>query len=104
MLLGQFFPQALTLRGEDLWWPFATAFLLKWPSLQAVQKGKPVTVKQFYYLHGSRSQKLLAQRLALIEQAVPVTEETAVIESLVLRAQPLCRQLPAGAAEQRAIR
>ena len=37
-LLKQYFPQALTLCGEDLWRPLATAFLLKWPSLCAVQK------------------------------------------------------------------
>ena len=92
-LLKSYFPQALVLCGEDLWRPLATAFLLKWPSLQAAQKTRPATVSQFYYLHGSRSAKLLAQRLALLEKAVPVTDETAVIESFVLRVQLVCRQL-----------
>jgi len=92
-LLKAYFPQGLTLCGEDLWRPLATAFLLKWPSLQAVQKVKPATLKQFYYLQGSRSAKLLAQRLALLQQAVPVTDERAVIESFVLRVQLVCRQL-----------
>ena len=54
-LLKQYFPQALTLCGDDLWRPLATAFLLKWPSLGAVQQARPATVKAFYYLHGSRS-------------------------------------------------
>ncbi len=40
-LLKQYFPQALTLCGEDLWRPLATAFLLKWPSLSAVRKANP---------------------------------------------------------------
>lgn len=92
-LLKQYFPQALTLCGEDLWRPLATAFLLKWPSLGAVQKARPATLKAFYYLHGSRSQKLITERLALIAKAVPVTDETAVIESFVLRVQLVCRQL-----------
>lgn len=92
-LLKQYFPQALTLCGEDLWRPLATAFLLKWPSLQAVQQARPATVQQFYYRHGSRSQKLIAERLALLARAVPVTDETAVIESFGLRVQLLCRQL-----------
>ena len=92
-LLKQYYPQALTLCGEDLWRPLATAFLLKWSSLQAVQKAKPATVTQFYYLHGSRSAKLLEQRLALVETAVPVTDELAVLGSFVLRVQLLCRQL-----------
>ena len=92
-LLKQYFPQALTLCGEDLWRPLATAFLLKWPSLGAVQKAKSATVKQFYYLHGSRSAKLLEERLALLAKAVPVTDETAVIASFVLRVQLLAREL-----------
>ena len=92
-LLKQYFPQALMLCGEDLWRPLATRFLLKWPSLQAVQKAKPATLQTFYYLNGSRSAKLLEQRLALIPKAVPVTDETGVIESFVLRVQLICRQL-----------
>jgi len=59
-LLKQYYPQALTLCGEDLWRPLATAFLLKWPSLGAVQKARPATVTQFYYVHGSRSEQLIA--------------------------------------------
>jgi transposase len=92
-LLKQYFPQALMLCGDDLWRPLATRFLLKWSSLQAVQKAKPARVQQFYYLNGSRSAKLLEQRLALVEKAVPVTDETALIESFVLRVQLICRQL-----------
>ena len=72
-LLKQYYPQALHLCGEDLWRPLATALLLKWPSLQAVQKARPATLTQFYHQHGSRSQKLLTERLALIANAVPVT-------------------------------
>jgi hypothetical protein len=49
-LLKQYFPQALELAGEELWRPLATAFLLRWPSLQAVQKAKPGELKSFYYL------------------------------------------------------
>jgi transposase len=92
-LLKQYFPQALELCGEDLWRPLATRFLLKWSSLQAVQKAKPATLKAFYYLNGSRSAKLMEQRLALVAKAVPVTDETALIESFVLRVQLICRQL-----------
>src|SRR6266436_4312749 len=57
-LLKQYFPQALVLCGEELWRPLATRFLLKWSSLQAVQKTKPGTLTQFYHLKGSRSTKL----------------------------------------------
>lgn len=92
-LLKQYFPQALALCGEDLWRPLATSFLLKWPSLQVVQKAKPVALKTFYHLQGSRSQTLIEQRLALIGKAVPVTDEPGIIGSFVLRVQLICRQL-----------
>jgi transposase len=92
-LLKQYFPQALELCGEDLWRPLACAFLLKWPTLQSLQKAKPATVKQFYYLHGSRSQKLIAERLDLLAKAIALTDEGAVLESHALRVQLLCRQL-----------
>jgi transposase len=92
-LLKPYFPQALVLCGEDLWRPLATRFLLKWSSLQAVQKARPASLKQFYYRNGSRSAKLMVQRLALVAKAVPVTDQTAVIESFVLRVQLVCRQL-----------
>ena len=92
-LLKGYFPQALELGGEELWRPLATAFLLKWPTLLAAQKAKPATLKQFYYRHGSRSAKLIAQRLQLLEQAVPVSDEPALNQSFALRVQLLCRQL-----------
>ena len=92
-LLKQYYPQALLLCGEDLWRPLATAFLLKWPRLSAVQTARPATLQQFYYLHGSRSATLQEKRLALVARAVPVTDESAVIESFVLRVQLICRQL-----------
>jgi len=92
-LLKQYFPQALTLCGDELWRPLATAFLLQWPSLGAAQKAKPATVKAFYYRQGSRSTTLIQERQALLAQAVPVTDETAVIASFVLRVQLLAREL-----------
>lgn len=92
-LLKQYFPQALELCGEDLWRPLATAFLLKWPTLQALQRARPAAIKQFYYLNGSRSQKLIEQRLELIEKAVALTDEPAVLQSHTLRVQLLCKEL-----------
>ena len=92
-LLKQYFPQALVLCGEDLWRPLATRFLLKWSSLGAVKKAKAEILTQFYHLNGSRSAKLLEQRLALVDKAVPVTDETALIQSFVLRVQLICREL-----------
>ena len=92
-LLKQYFPQAHTLCGEELWRPLATDFLLKWPTLQKVLKVKTATLMRFYYLHGSRSEKLIERRLQLIEKAVPLTDEPALLESYALRIQLICREL-----------
>jgi transposase len=94
-LLKGYFPQALELCGEDLWRPLALAFLRRWPSLQALRKARPETIRSFYYQHGSRSQKLIAQRLELIQNAVALSEEAALIESFALRVQMVVRQLQA---------
>jgi transposase len=92
-LLKQYFPQALELCGEELWRPLATTFLLKWPTLQQVAKAKVSTLMQFYYVQGSRNQQLIERRLQLIEQAVPLTDEPALLESFSLRVQLICREL-----------
>jgi transposase len=92
-LLKQYFPQALELCGQELWRPLATAFLLKWTTLQSLQKAKPAALKTFYYLHGSRSQTLIAERMEQMAKAVLLTDEAAVLESHTLRVQLLCRQL-----------
>jgi transposase len=94
-LLKQYFPQALDLAGEDLWRPLATAFLLKWPTLQSLQKARPESIKNFYHLNGSRSQTLMAQRLERIEKALPLTDELALLQSYTLRVQLICKQLQA---------
>lgn len=92
-LLKQYFPQALELCGEDLWRPLAIAFLLRWPTLQALQKARPETIQAFYHRQGSRSQKLVEQRLMLIQKAVPLTDETALLQSYALRVQLIAQEL-----------
>src|SRR5207249_5622546 len=85
--------QALDLCGEDLWRPLATAFLLKWPTLQSLKKARKESLKQFYYLQGSRSQTLIEQRRERIAKAVPLSDELALLQSYTLRVQLLCKEL-----------
>src|SRR6266853_1577926 len=92
-LLKQYFPQALELSGEDLWRPLATAFLLKWPTLQSLKKVRKESLKQFYYRQGSRSQTLIEQCLERIQKAVPLTDEIALLQSYTLRVQLICKEL-----------
>jgi transposase len=53
--------------------------------LQEVQKATLETLRKFYYGQGSRSEKLLQQRLERIRTAVPLTTDLGVIHSYVLR-------------------
>ena len=79
--------------GTARWRPLATDFLLKWPTLQKVMKVTTAKLMQFYYVHGSRSEQLIERRLQLIEQAVPLTDEPALLETFTLRVQLICREL-----------
>jgi transposase len=92
-LLKTYYPQALELCGEDLWRPLATAFLLQWPTLTAAQKARPAALKEFYYLHGSRSLSLIQKRLQLLQEAIAVSDQPALNQSFALRVQLICRQL-----------
>lgn len=92
-ILKQYFPQALQLCGDELWRPIATDFLLQWPSLQTLQKTRTATLKAFYTSHGSRSSSLLQSRLELIKSAVPLTDESALVDTFSVRVQLIGRQL-----------
>ena len=79
-LLKGYYPQALALVGE-LASPMAWAFLSRWPTLSKLGKVKPMTLRNFYYAHGSRSAKLIDQRIGLIEKAVPLTTDPTIVET-----------------------
>ena len=61
--------------------------------MQSLKKARSESLKQFYYLQGSRSQKLIAQRLERIDKAVPLTDEIALLQSYTLRVQLICKEL-----------
>lgn len=84
-LLKDYFPQALDLIGEEVFRPLATAFLKRWPTLQDAQSATPDTLRHFYWGQGSRSPKLLQQRLERIQNAVPLTDDRGVMSSYLLR-------------------
>jgi len=78
-VLKGYFPQALTLAGDDLTKPLALAFLRRFPELVAVQKVRPATLCAFYHAQGVRSADRIAERLALVARAQPLTRDRAVI-------------------------
>lgn len=77
--LKTYFPQALELAGE-LGTAMACDFLERWPTLERLQKSRSETVRKFYQQHGSRSEKLIQDRLDVIRTAVALTDDIAVME------------------------
>jgi transposase len=93
--LKEYFPQALSWVGEDLGSPLACDFLLKWPTLEAVQRARLETVRKFYHAHRCRRGDRIERRLEEIRNATPLTRDRAILESSVLLVQMLARQLQA---------
>jgi hypothetical protein len=67
----------------------ALDFLQRWPNYQLLKKTRSQTLRAFYYAHNARSEALIEQRLEKFSAAVPLTEDSAVIEPLSLVAQML---------------
>lgn len=93
--LKEYFPQALSWAGEDLASPLAWDFLLKWPTLQALQRAQPDTIRKFYYGHNCRRGDLIEERVQDIHSATPLTRDPAIVETSALLVQMLATQLKA---------
>ena len=92
--LKGYFPQALSWAGE-LDAQLATDFLQRWPTLEAVQRAKPQTIRKFYYGHNCRRADLIEQKIEEIRTAVALTNDPAIVETSALTVQVLARQIDA---------
>src|SRR5690606_10016167 len=81
--LKEYFPQALSWAGDDLASTLACDFLLTWPTLEAVQRARPATIRKFYYNHNCRRGDLIEKRIREIADATPLTRDPAIIETNV---------------------
>jgi transposase len=92
-LLKSYYPQALELAGQDLFAPLSCQFLLKWPSLQELQKAPLQSVRKFYYAHNCRRLDVIEKRLKAIAQMLPLCRDRAVVEPAKVQVKMLARQL-----------
>ena len=69
----------------------AAEFLVRWPSLAALQKETPTVLRAFFYKHHSRNAKRIEQRIQAVPTAKPLTTDAAIIE-------PACALVSARAA------
>lgn len=92
--LKLYFPQALDWAGE-LDSRQACDFLQRWPTLEAVQKARPAQLEQFYRQHHCCRRPLIQQRIEQIQQARPLTQDSALVEASSHMVLALVAQLQA---------
>ena len=93
--LKGYYPQALDWTGHDLSSRLATDFLLRWPTIEAVQRARPQALRKFYWSHNCRRKDLIEERVQAIRTATPLTTDEAIIEPSVLLVETLARQIQA---------
>jgi hypothetical protein len=70
------------------------AFLLRWPTLEAVQQVRPATLEKGFREHHSVRKETRAHRIAAIKAAVPLTTDPVVLHAsgLMIKARATQRQ------------
>lgn len=91
-LLKGYFPPVLQW-FPDIRTTLVCDFLLRWPSLDALKGVRRTTLLKFFREHNSHRKETIGQRLAAIKGAVPLTTDTAVINSSVLMVTALASQM-----------
>jgi transposase len=81
--LKLYFPQMLSWVAEvDS--PLAGAMLKRWPTLEALQKARPETLRSFLTGHNCRNRETIEQRLEQVRKAIPATRDPALIQTAVM--------------------
>ncbi len=78
--LKLYFPQLLQW-FDDVTSPLVGDLLERWPNLQQLQRAHPGTLRKFFHQHNCRSEDLIQQRIAGIYEAVPATQDAALLEA-----------------------
>lgn len=91
--LKRTFPQALDLLSDGLTTTLAADFLVRWPSLAALQQALPDALRQFYHEHRSYNETLLQQRIDLATRAQPLVTDPALLEAAVFQITMLARMI-----------
>jgi hypothetical protein len=86
--LKSYFPQGLELAG-DLDSVMCRDFLTKWQTVEAVLKVSAASLMKFYHAHGSRSAELNQARLAMLAKTMPLTTDSAIVKSGVIKTKVL---------------
>ena len=90
--LKQVFPQVLPW-FDDPACAMVGALLLRWPTLQSLRKVSPARLRKFFHQHNCRSAERIEERIRQIRDAVPATNDVALLETGVLCIQQSVRLL-----------
>jgi len=90
--LKNYYPQALVLAGE-LNSRQACDFLEQWPTLGQLKKAKPARLAKFYKKYGRPREETIQERIKLAREAVPITEDPAVVLAGSLMVRTIAAQL-----------
>jgi transposase len=91
--LKGYYPQLLDLVESNLGTRLACELLIKYPDFSALKKARPQTLRDFFYARNFRRPELLEKRLKALDEAVPLTEDKAVIAANSIRAVRLAKQI-----------
>jgi transposase len=90
--LKQYYPNALEWFGHVDTILFCD-FIEKWPTLKQVKRARSSTLKRFFSEHNVRSTHLVEGRVTAIKEAVPLTEDTAIVVPFRMKALAMIGQL-----------
>src|SRR5499427_7778749 len=90
--LKLYFPQILQW-FDDLASPLVGDLLERWPDLEQLQRAHPGTLRKFFHEHNCRGEKRMEERIQAVYQAIPATQDAAVLEAGAMRARGLVRLL-----------
>jgi transposase len=90
--LKQYFPQVLQL-SSTLQSPLVCALLQRWSSLPDLQQATEQDIRDLFRRFGRCSEKQLMERLRIIDNAIPLTTDHAVIQSRKLLVGVIVRQI-----------
>lgn len=90
--LKLYFPQVIQW-FEDVTSPLVGDLLERWPDLKQLQRAHPGTLRKFFHEHNCRGEERMRERIQAIYQAIPATQDAAVLEAGAMTARGLVRLL-----------
>jgi len=91
-VLKQYYPQVLDW-FERVDFRFLCNFISRWPTLSEAKRARASTLKKYFHAHKMYREALLLKRIAMIKQAIPLTENEGIILPFKLQAKALIGQI-----------